>query len=74
LIPPGSRIQGVKKAPDPGSGSATLVVVGVTIVLLSLQVKYIDRIQIGKFEIDTWYFRNGQRSYDFCGKQVLYAF
>ena len=35
---------------------------------MSIQVKYIDRVQIGRFEIDTWYFSPYPEEYGKCSK------
>ena len=39
-----------------------------------VQVKYIDRIQIGRFEIDTWYFSPYPEEYGKCPKLWICEF
>ena len=40
----------------------------------NIQVKYIDRVQIGRFEIDTWYFSPYPEDYGKCPKLWLCEF
>ena len=39
-----------------------------------LQVKYIDRVQIGRFEIETWYFAPYPEEYGKCPKLWICEF
>ena len=46
----------------------------VVIFSIVMQVKYIDRIQIGRFEIDTWYFSPYPEEYGKCPKLWICEF
>ena len=42
--------------------------------ILLCQVKYIDRVQIGRFEIETWYFAPYPEEYGKCPKLWICEF